>query len=265
LSVQSRAGAAVVSRLRHDAWIGGAERMTTRLDALCFDANDPQALARFWGDFLGWDRVDEDGGPALLPNDDTGFRLRFLPTEETKSRQNQVHFDLTSKTEGGQAETVARALALGARHTDVGQLPEEDHVVLADPEGNEFCVIPAGNSFLADCGFIGALSSDGTQAVGYFWSKALDWPLVWDQDEETAIRSPHGGPKVTWGGPPVAPKLGRNRLHFDLAVPTPDDLAPAADHLVSLGATRADTPACHPTWTAMTDPDGNEFCLRPAR
>ena len=50
---------------------------------------------------------------------------------------------------------------------------------------------------------IGAVSCDGSQAVGYFWSKALDWPLVWDQDQETAIRSPLGGPKISWGGPPL--------------------------------------------------------------
>jgi glyoxalase superfamily protein len=58
---------------------------------------------------------------------------------------------------------VARALELGARHLDVGRLPEEGHVVLADPEGNEFCVIEPGNGFLAGCGFIGALACDGSQ------------------------------------------------------------------------------------------------------
>ena len=99
-----------------------------------------------------------------------------------------MHFDLTSTSLEDQQETVARALGLGARHIDVGQLPEEEHVVLADPEGNEFCVIEPGNNFLADCGFIGALSSDGSREVGCFWSGALGWPLVWDQDEETAIR-----------------------------------------------------------------------------
>ena len=132
---------------------------------------------------------------------------------------------------------MARALELGGRHIDVGQLPEEEHVVLADPEGNEFCVIEAGNNFLAGCGFIGALSCDGTQAVGYFWSEALGWPLVWDQDEETAIQSPQGGPKITWGGPPVQPKTGKNRLHFDLAPPADGDQQAEVDRLVSLGAT----------------------------
>jgi hypothetical protein len=67
-------------------------------------------------------------------------------------------------------------------------------VVLADPEDNEFGVIEPGNNFLADCGFIGALACDGSQAVGYFWSEALGRPLIWDQDQETAIRSPRGGP-----------------------------------------------------------------------
>lgn len=73
------------------------------------------------------------------------------------------------------------------------------HVMLADPEGNEFDVIEPGNDFLAGWGFICPLTGDGTQAVGYFWSEALGWPLVWDQAQETTIRSPHGGPKITWG------------------------------------------------------------------
>jgi hypothetical protein len=163
-----------------------------------------------------------------------------------------MHFDLTSASLADQQHTVARALALGGRHLDVGQLPEEEHVVLADPEDNEFCVVEPGNSFLADCGVIGALSSDGLQEVGYFWSKALGWPLVWDQDEETAIRAPHGGPKISWGGPPVAPKVGRNRLRFEL-VPSPGtDQQAEADRLVSLGATRIDG-------DMLADPGGNEF------
>ena len=80
--------------------------------------------------------------------------------------------------------------------------------MLADPEGNEFCVIEPGNAFLAGCGFLGELACDGTRDVGLFWSEALGWPLVWDQDEETAIQSPRGGTKVAWGGPPVAPNDG---------------------------------------------------------
>jgi predicted enzyme related to lactoylglutathione lyase len=238
------------------------ERVTAHLRALSLDAIDPPGLARFWAGVLGWETSgDPDDGIALLPNDDTGFRLRFLPTSEPKAGPNQMHFDLTSTSLEDQQQTVARSLELAARHIDVGQLPEEGHVVLADPEGNEFCVIEPGNTFLADCGFLGALSSDGSQEVGYFWSEALGWPLVWDQDQETAIRSPRGGPKITWGGPPVAPKTGKNRLHFDLAPSVGGDQHAEVDRLVALGANRIDIGQGDVSWVVLADPDGNEFCV----
>jgi predicted enzyme related to lactoylglutathione lyase len=236
--------------------------MTCHLVSLCFDASDPLRLARFWAGVLGWEIASRpQDGIALLPGDDTGFRIRFLPAEEQKAGQNQMHFDLTSTSSEDQRQTVARSLGLGARHIDIGQRPEEGHVVLADPEGNEFCVIEPENNFLADCGFVGALAGDGSQAAGYFWSEALGWPLVWDQDQETAIRSPHGGPKITWGGPPLMPKTGKNRLHFDLAPPARGDQQAEVDRLVSLGATRIDIGQGEVSWVVMADPDGHEFCV----
>ena len=236
--------------------------MALEIDALVFDAIDPEALARFWAGVLGGE-VTQDlrSGVSLRPADDPGFRLRFVPTDVPKTVANQMHFDLRSQTLEQQQETVARALSLGACHIDVGQLPEEEHVVLADPEGNELCVIEPGNNFLADCPFIGCVSSDGSQQVGYFWSEALGWPLVWDQDEETAIRSPHGGPKITWGGPPVPPKLGKSRLHFDIAPPAGGDQQAEVDRLMSLGATRIDNATTGAERIVLADPDGREFCL----
>jgi catechol 2,3-dioxygenase-like lactoylglutathione lyase family enzyme len=230
--------------------------MALHLVAVSFAALRPTAVARFWSGLLGWEPVDEQ---TLLPGDDTGFRLRFVPTEEPKAGQNRAHFDLTSGSVEEQQRTVARALELGGRHIDVGQRPEEGHVVLADPEGNEFCVIEPGNNFLADCGFVGALACDGSQEVGYFWSAALDWPLVWDQDQETAIRSPHGGPKITWGGPPLMPRTGGDRIRFDLAPAADGDQQAEVDRLLSLGATRVDTGRGEPGGVTLADPDGNEF------
>jgi hypothetical protein len=238
--------------------------MAAKLHALCIDAGEPPRLARFWSEVLGLRMSDNPRlGISLLPGDDTGFPIRFSFSGEPKTDQNRMHFDLTSTSLEDQQRTVDRALQLRARHIDVGQLPEEGHVVLADPEGNEFCVVEPDNDFLADCGFIGAVSCDESQQVGYFWSAALGWPLVWDQDEETAIRSPQGGPKITLGGPPSAPKIGKNRLHFDLVPATSSDHQAEVDRLLVLGATRTDIDQGEVSWVVMADPDGNEFCLFP--
>ena len=61
--------------------------MASQLLALCFDANDPARLARFWAGVLGWEPADDpDDAIALLPTDDTGFRIRFLPTQDAEDQ-----------------------------------------------------------------------------------------------------------------------------------------------------------------------------------
>jgi hypothetical protein len=237
--------------------------MTARLVALCVDANDPVGLARFWAEALRWEIDGETREEiALLPNDDTSFRIEFQAVPETKTGRNRIHFDLTTTSLHDQRESVSRLVELGARHIDIGQTGDEPHVVLADPEGNEFCVIEPQNSFLAGCGRLGALSCDGSQEVGYFWSKALGWPLVWDQDEETAIRAPDGtGPIISWGGGQPLPKTGKNRLHLDIAAANHGDQQVEVGRLVSLGATELDIGQGPVGWVVMCDPDGNEFCV----
>ncbi|WP_030542198.1 VOC family protein [Streptomyces albus] len=231
--------------------------MSSRLFAITFDAHQPERLARFWSGLLRLERADDPyDGVAVPSGNDAGYRLGFRPSPARKSAQNRLHFDLTSSSPEDQRETVARALDLGAHHADVGQGPEVPHVVLADPEGNEFCVLEPGNKFLAGCGVLGALACDGSQAVGYFWSEALGWPLVWDQDEETAVQSPDGGTKITWGGPPLLPDPGKD-LHLDLA---PDgDQRAEVERLLSLGAKRLDHAPGGDGAVRLTDPDGNEF------
>ena len=237
--------------------------MSSRLVALCFDANDPLRLARFWAEALRWD-VDDEGDDeiALVPTDGTRFEILFLPVPEPKAGANRLHLDLTSTSDEDQQESVARLLELGGRHIDVGQGPDDRHVVLADPEGNELCIIEPENNFLADCGRFGSITCDGTREVGYFWSAALGWPLVWDQDDETAIRAPDlTGPLVTWGGGPLAPKVGKNRLHLDIAPLGHVDQDAEVDRLVALGAKRIDIGQGDVSWVVMADPDGNEFCV----
>ena len=232
--------------------------MAVRLAELEIDAVSPRALATFWSRLL--DR-DVNVADASLPGrSQPDFTLRFVLTDTPKPGRHRMHFDLTSSTAEDQHRTVDLALQLGARHFDVGQRGDEGHVVLADPEGNEFCVIEAGNRFLADTARIGALAGDGLREVGCFWSRALDWPLVWDQDGETAIQSPRGGTKITWGGPPVAAKQGRNRLRWVLE--TGDSLDTELDRLVGLGAAMVRKDAER---AELTDPDGNEFILNQTR
>lgn len=238
--------------------------MIARFLALCFDANDPRALARFWAEVLGRETAEGPYGVVLLPGDDAGFSIRFTASPTPKVGRNWTHFDLTSASLENQQATVARALALGAVHLDIGQRPDVKHVVLADPEGNEFCVIEPDNNFLAGCGRLGALAGDGSQEVGYFWQRILDWPLVWDQDRETAVQAPRGGTKITWGGEPVAPKTGRRRLRFDLAPGADLDQEAAIERLLTSGATRTGAAPGLGGEVELADPDGGEFCVWPA-
>ena len=232
--------------------------MTSALVALCFDANDPLGLARFWAAALRWNVDDARDEVGLVPTDHTKFRILFRPVVDKKVGKNRIHLDLTTTSLDDQRETVEHLLTLGGRHVDVGQGPDDDHLVLADPEGNELCIIEPTNRFLGDCERLGSITCDGTPAVGYFWSEALGWPLVWDQDEETAIRAPGGGPFITWG-PPVVPKLAKNRLYLDIAPLGPSGLQEEVERLVALGAARIDAWHGDLDWVLMADPDGNEL------
>lgn len=167
--------------------------MHLRLVAVTLDALDPHELATFWGTLLGREVAPGPSG-LLLPGDQEQVGLRFVEASSEKSGPSRLHLHLTTASLDDQQRTVAKVLSLGGVHIDVGQLPDEDHVVLADPGGNEFCVIGPGNNFLAGCGRLGEVACDGRRKVGLFWRDALGWPLVWDQDQETAVQSPGVGP-----------------------------------------------------------------------
>lgn len=134
--------------------------------------------------------------------------------------------------------------------------------MLADPEGNDLCVIDPFNRFLASCPRLGAVNCEGTRALGHCFSQAFGWPLVWDQDEEKEIQAPDGtGPKITWSGPPLMPKSPPERFHLHVA-PTPGTSVPAAlDELLALGARRGNVSNACPGAVELIDVDGNEFCL----
>ncbi len=114
--------------------------MAARFTELIVDAADPAGLARFWAEVLGW-RTDtyEDGTVELTDPAGGVPTLLFVPVPEPKTVKNRVHIDV-NPTGCDQDEELQRLLALGARPVDVGQ-GEQTWVVLADPEGNEFCLL----------------------------------------------------------------------------------------------------------------------------
>jgi predicted enzyme related to lactoylglutathione lyase len=120
--------------------------MTIRVQCLAIDADDPEKLARFWAEVLGWRRTHESDEeiviepPAGSPEDGVAPDLIFLKVPEPKTTKNRLHLDLRPQD---QAAEVERIEALGAQRVSVGQGSEATWVVLADPEGNEFCVLRA--------------------------------------------------------------------------------------------------------------------------
>lgn len=114
--------------------------MGLRFSEICIDAHDPEALGAWWSNALSWPwRVDSDGDVVLAPPPGSGPIWVFLAVPDDKVVKNRLHLDFTPDDQ--QAE-VDRLIELGARHVDIGQ-GEQSWVVLADPEGNEFCVLAA--------------------------------------------------------------------------------------------------------------------------
>lgn len=229
--------------------------MASRLEAVTFEVANAPTVAAFWAGLLEREVLMESGG-ALVAGDDTQVGLRFVTSDTDQVGPRRLHLHLTSSSLEDQQRTVETAMRLGGRRIDVGQAPDAGFVVLADPGDNELCVIEPHNNFLAGTGYLGEVTCDGTRDVSLFWCDALDWSLVWDENQETVVQSPLGGTKVSWGGPPVEPKHGRNRQRFDLLTADPSS---EAERLFSLGAThRVDLP----DGVELADPDGNEFGLR---
>ncbi len=113
--------------------------MSSRLYTIVIDAADPAALARFWAQALDFRILFEDATQVVVARDDDTYPgLIFVPVPEAKMVKNRVHIDLNPDD---QEAEVARLVALGARAVDIGQGPDVTWTVLADPEGNEFCVL----------------------------------------------------------------------------------------------------------------------------
>ena len=115
--------------------------MPVRLHHIVVDAHDLPGLARFWTQALGWKVLSQREREIVIGTDDNApVGMCFMPVSDPKTVKNRVHLDLTSSVQDRDQE-IERLVALGARRVDIGQTGTESWTVLADPEGNEFCVI----------------------------------------------------------------------------------------------------------------------------
>jgi catechol 2,3-dioxygenase-like lactoylglutathione lyase family enzyme len=124
--------------------------MTSRFTELSVDCHDPERLAAFWCEVLGFEVIDRSEGKVEIGSwvptvEEVRARqmpptLVFIRVPEGKTVKNRLHLDV-SPIDGSTGDEVARLLGLGAAKVDVDQGPGRSWMVMADPEGNEFCVL----------------------------------------------------------------------------------------------------------------------------
>lgn len=115
--------------------------MPVAVHHIVVDAHDLAALARFWAQVLDWQVLSEREREVVIgPQQSAPIGICFMPAVDKKIVKNRLHLDLTTSAEDRDAE-IERLIALGAKRVEIGQTGDESWTVLADPEGNEFCVV----------------------------------------------------------------------------------------------------------------------------
>ncbi|MFW5418264.1 VOC family protein [Nocardiopsis sp. CNT-189] len=241
--------------------------MALRLVQVNFKARDHEALGRFWGDALGWELSSE--GPGVTNVEPPGFAwpdpaavcVDVVGVPDPETVRYGVHLDLATASEAHRAELVARLEELGATPADVGQ-GDVPWTVLADPEGNVFCVLEPREAY-RDTGPIAAVVVDcaDPRAMARFWGGAIDWTLHEVTDDRAVLRSAEGvGPYLEFLRT-AGEKSVWNRIHLDVMPYAGDDQAAEVARLEALGATGIDIGQGDVPWRCLSDPEGNEFCV----
>jgi hypothetical protein len=241
--------------------------MATRLTSVIVDSIDVHAQARWWSAALGWPITYEADDEVVVEpeaNDDPGAIpvLEFVTVPEAKSGKNRIHLDLTSQSADDQAAIVERLLAAGAVRADIGQ-GDVPWVVLADPEGNELCVLEPRERYLGR-GPLASIVVDAADptATGRFWAEASGWPISGETADGTRLEHPDGKLPELEFLRSTDERTAKLRIHLDVAPFTDDPQGPEVDRLVALGAAPADVgQGPDVTWVVLTDPEGNEFCV----
>jgi predicted enzyme related to lactoylglutathione lyase len=236
------------------------------LENLVMDALEPQRLGRFWEEALGTERLtDEPDGfeTRLTVPDGPVLDLCFQRVTEPPAEAPRLHPDLLGGAR--QAEVVERLLALGARHLDIGQ-GDAPWVVLADPEGNPFCVMEERAAY-ADTGPLAALPLDSADPDrdARFWSWLTGWTDV-SGDAPRSLRHPSmRGPLLELCREPGPKGTAKNRVHLDMRLEGADDADEVAAGIAERGGRELHPDWGDLPWRLYADPSGNEFCVLPAR
>jgi len=241
--------------------------MATRLVQVNFKARDEVGLGRFWADALGWDVSSE--GPSVANVEPVDFVwpdpvavcIDVVKVPDPETVRYRVHLDLATTSAAHQAELVARLQDLGATPADIGQ-GDVPWTVLADPEGNVFCVLEPREIY-QDTGPIAAVvvNCADPRAMARFWGEAMDWAVVEVTDDLARLRSAKGvGPYLEFIRTPGATSVW-TRVHLDVLPYADDDLAAEVARLRALGATDVDLGQGDVPWKILADPEGNDFCV----
>lgn len=241
--------------------------MALRLVQVNFKAGDDSALGQFWADALGWGVSSE--GPGVTNVEPVDFTwpdpaavcVDVVSVPDPESVKYRVHLDLATTSADHQRELVQRLKELGASPADIGQ-GEVPWVVMADPEGNLFCVLEP-RPIYQDTGPIATVvvNCEDPRAMADFWGRATDWTVHEVTDEHARLRSSKGvGPYLELLRTPEPDALP-NRIHLDLKPYPGDDQAAEVARLHSLGARDADLGQGDVSWKCLTDPEGNDFCV----
>ena len=230
-----------------------------RLENIVWDARDPSRLGRFWADALGAEPITDEPDlveARLQVTDGFFLDLCFPWVAAPAAAPARLHPDLSGGAR--QHEITRRLLDLGAERADIGQ-GAVPWVVLADPEGNAFCVMEDREIYRGS-GPIAALPLDSsdTDRDAAFWAEITGWTPCAGMPGTATLRHPSGVGPLLELCPEPEPKRGKNPLHLDVRREAGDD--DIVERVLARGATRLSGPTDHP-WLVFADPSGNEFCI----
>jgi Glyoxalase-like domain len=236
------------------------------LENVVVDATNPQALGRFWETALGTRTLTDEPDAfetRLTVPDGPVLDLCFQRVPEPPHEPQRLHLDLQGGAQ--QQSVVDRLVTSGAVPADIGQ-GQMPWVVLADPEGNPFCVMEERAAYV-DARPVAALPLDVADPGRDrdFWSWLTGWVPV-EGSGLLSLRHPSRRGPLLELCPEVQPKgPDKNRMHLDLRLEPGDDTEAVARGIADRGGRELHFDWGELPWRTFADPSGNEFCVLPAR